>query len=76
MRWGMRTCRIDDLSNIFYFAVSRQTESKRRILNDVCLALERRWVEITDPAKMVLLIAHADKLSSALNEKLEDRIQV
>ncbi|XP_023328867.1 protein TBRG4 [Eurytemora carolleeae] len=43
--------------------------------SEVCTVLERRWVELTDPRILSLLLLHADKLTPQLVNRLEDRVQ-
>jgi len=73
--WVLRSCPTKDLLNVFTFTMNQETEAGKKIFNEVCQTLERRWVELTDARQLVVLFGHSDKLSISLLEKLEDRLQ-
>jgi len=73
--WLSRACPIKELAMMLSFSASRKnTESQKILFNEVCKALERRWVEIKDGKIFCGLLHYSDQFSPQFLAKLEDRL--
>jgi len=75
LTWASRSCPIKDLVMMLSFTMNRRnTENQKLLFNEVCKALERRWVEIKDGSLFVSLLHYIELFSPQFIAKLEDRI--
>jgi len=75
LMWNVRSCTIKDLMMLLSFTMSRRhTESQDKLFNEVCRALERRWVEIKDGRVFNSLFYYSEQFSPQFIARLEDRV--
>jgi len=55
LTWASRSCPIKDLVMMLSFTMNRRnTENQKLLFNEVCKALERRWVEIKGSSPLIV----------------------